>query len=510
MRLRPALLALCTALIGGLDVASALPLAGLGDGAGDALSSLLLACGTDGQKTSDMSELIAALQVAHGVCCNQLGEVCDGESEYSLPSSVNGTTTCISPVCARVVKLVADSCAPLLGAKSFAIFAKPFQTTLDQATAACEAATSDATQRYAITDSASSKDIDALTAASSLLTDGMGTGGHGGSVAGQDTATLHQAGSSSVLTLVLEMLWLAPRDTVKVSVDGAAAKLLQGHDLPPMEGRTFRSKPGGEIRVTMVQDPAKAVGMASLFSFRIPCFEDAACGLHGSCAGSICVCTDGYTGSRCEYDPCHGVDCGAHGWCNDGSCVCGTPAYSGDHCETFDPCYGIDCGDHGSCAQGVCKCDAQTHSGDHCEIYNPCYGKVCGPQSHGDCRESDGKCICSHGWSGDMCDVDPCSGYDCGHGTCVDNAQCDCDNGYSGNHCETFDPCLGKDCGHGSCQVVNGIKTRCVCKLYYTGTACDSIQCVDCCGQDASGFFNRCAGAHCERYPDNKCHCCGM
>ena len=42
---------------------------------------------TDGQKISDLFELTTALQVAHGVCCDQLGETCDGgdDSDYSLP-----------------------------------------------------------------------------------------------------------------------------------------------------------------------------------------------------------------------------------------------------------------------------------------------------------------------------------------------------------------------------------------------------------------------------------------
>ena len=355
-----------------LSVAAAAPLVGLGGD--DTSAPLLLACGSDGQKSTDINELIAALTVAHGVCCDQLGEACDGDSDYSLPSAANGATTCTSPVCARAIQLVADSCAPLLGSASFAIFATPFQGIIDGATQACAAAPSP--QRFVITDGASSKDVDVLSAAPAVLTDGMGAGGHGGSVAGQDTATVHQAGPAETL-LTLEMVWLAPRDSLKVSVDGAAATVLRGHDLPPAGDRTFRSKPGGTIRVTMVQDPAKAAGTASLFSLSIPCVSDASCGAHGSCNGGSCVCTSGYAGSQCQtlVDPCQGIDCGAHGACDGGKCTCGTTSlfprddpmvqrpYTGNRCEVGPlpccsndgRCYGAcGCGCGGSC--GNCDC----------------------------------------------------------------------------------------------------------------------------------------------------------
>ena len=315
------------------NACSALPLVGLGDGEEGAM----LLCGSDGQKNSDLSQLTAAMQVAHSVCCDQLGEVCDGESDRSLPSVANSATTCNSPVCARTVKLVADSCAPLLGAKDFALFAKPFQDVLDHATSACMVAAGADTRRYVITDSASSN-INALTAVDAVLTDGMGAGGHGGSVAGQDTATLLQVAAGGAVLLILEMLWLAPRDLLMVSVDGAAVTMLQGHDLPSEGERTFRSKPGGAIRVTMVQDPAKVAGAASLFSFAIPCVADTACGGHGSCDNGRCVCTGMYTGSGCEDDPpCLGVDCGAHGSCNtaDGTCTCAA-GYHGEKCSVRD------------------------------------------------------------------------------------------------------------------------------------------------------------------------------
>ena len=49
-----------------------------------------------------------------------------------------------------------------------------------------------------------------------------------------------------------------------------------------------------------------------------------------------------------------------------------------------------------------------------------------------------GTCACTGGWTsgtGSNCDVDPCTGYDCGHGSCHDNKQCSCNSGWEGNRC---------------------------------------------------------------------------
>lgn len=159
-------------------------------------------------------------------------------------------------------------------------------------------------------------------------------------------------------------------DSVMVSVDGGAAQTLRGHDLPPLEARTFRSRPGGEIRVTLVQDPDKAGGTASLFSFSVPgcSAADSACGGHGSCVGESCLCAGGYAGSRCEYEPCHGIQCGGHGTCaGAGSCVCESGAYTGDRCQDDDSCYGVSCGQHGKCDGGTCIC-SNGYTGASCEL----------------------------------------------------------------------------------------------------------------------------------------------
>ena len=132
---------------------------------------------------------------------------CDGNiGVQGEEGHVCAPASAVEPACARAVKLVADSYAPLLGSKSS--LSKQvkvgFKDIVDQAMAVCAAAAAgDDTQYYVTTDSASSN-IDSLTAAGSVLTDGMGAGGHGGSANGQDTTTLHQAAAGEV---ILEMLW---------------------------------------------------------------------------------------------------------------------------------------------------------------------------------------------------------------------------------------------------------------------------------------------------------------
>ena len=143
---------------------------------------------------------------------------------------------------------------------------------------------------------------------------------------------------------------MAPRDSLRVSVDGVAMPQPTGYTLPSLvEDRTFRSKPGGTISVKMVQDPAKALGTASLFSFRIPCTGDAACGGHGTCQEGACACDTIYFGHRCEtHDLCLGVDCSGREGCASGDDSCATEI-------------------NGVCVDGSCECKNGA-SGSRCEL----------------------------------------------------------------------------------------------------------------------------------------------
>ena len=141
-----------------------------------------------------------------------------------------------------------------------------------------------------------------------------------------------------------------------------------------------------------------------------------------------------------------------------------------------------DCNSHGSCVgvdsvtkpptQGTCSC-ARGWSGDTCSDGNPCDGNPCG--AHGTCTASGAShsCACSSGWSGTTCRVDPCTGYDCGHGTCHGNKECTCAAGYSGNTCQSS-VCDGVSCnGHGSCQIIGGGQASCSCDSGYSGPTCE-------------------------------------
>ena len=54
-------------------------------------------------------------------------------------------------------------------------------------------------------------------------------------------------------------------------------------------------------------------------------------------------------------DPCFDVNCGEHGTCSDGVCVC-TNGYSGDRCETLPCCATVGCGNLGGVTCGCGQC----------------------------------------------------------------------------------------------------------------------------------------------------------
>ena len=70
---------------------------------GDAATSTLFACGSNGEVGADSKQIIDLFAVAKSICCDQLHEHCDDKS--LVP------TTCHTAGCARVVDLVAQSCA---------------------------------------------------------------------------------------------------------------------------------------------------------------------------------------------------------------------------------------------------------------------------------------------------------------------------------------------------------------------------------------------------------------
>ena len=105
--------------------------------------------------------------------------------------------------------------------------------------------------------------------------------------------------------------------------------------------------------------------------------------------------------------------------CGTGTCKC-KPGFGGSDCS-IDLCAAARCGEHGSCSA--------RYLGSFSSL----------PET------SDEACVCDEGWSGPLCDKNPCFSMgkvrDCsGHGTCVPlgdlDATCACDQGFSGENCE--------------------------------------------------------------------------
>jgi hypothetical protein len=102
--------------------------------------------------------------------------------------------------------------------------------------------------------------------------------------------------------------------------------------------------------------------------------------------------------------------------CGTGTCQC-KPGFAGVNCEA-DLCAAARCGEHGTCS-----------------------AKYLGTSSRLPVT-SDKACICDDGWSGPLCDRNPCQeeGNTCsGNGRCFaigSNAVCECHPGFSGENCD--------------------------------------------------------------------------
>jgi hypothetical protein len=111
--------------------------------------------------------------------------------------------------------------------------------------------------------------------------------------------------------------------------------------------------------------------------------------------------------------------CNDHSYCDCGSqmCLC-KPGFGGTDCS-LDLCAAARCGEHGHCT-----------------------ATYLGSSSLLPVTSSDKACICDRGWSGNLCQYNPCETLNkscSGHGECAANgldAVCECDAGYSGANCE--------------------------------------------------------------------------
>ena len=325
----------------------------------DASGGNLLKCGNLTRKdyAPDSRQMLENFAFAKTVCCGQLGESC--VAAQPLPQS------CLSATCARAVRLVADSCAGLLAADYFQVFAQVYLPLLDHSVALCEP--KQPLHRFAITAPSSTNMTGAATGAT--LTDGMGAGGHNSSVSGFDDGTL-QAAPGKVAALVLQSLHISPADYVEVFLNGAMAGVtFRGTDLKiyPEAQRTFRSKPGGKIRVQAYSDLLER-GQAIFFSFRVPCGDDAGCGGHGTCdkTKGMCRCQSGWIGPACGAPSVSpgfgGVDTHITGATTSGTTFIENALPAQVQKKQWALCYDsrTDCTNHPSCFHSKCDAHAET------------------------------------------------------------------------------------------------------------------------------------------------------
>jgi len=131
---------------------------------------------------------------------------------------------------------------------------------------------------------------------------------------------------------------------------------------------------------------------------------------------------------------------------------------------------------------GYCIC-SRGYTGELCQ-YGICFGlnssipDVC--SGHGSCV-SVNNCNCSSFYTGYMCQLNICYGINqtsqnvcSGQGNCTSPNNCQCNHGYSGYMCQ-LSICYGINAtssnvcsGHGECRAPN----KCVCRRFYEGNMC--------------------------------------
>jgi sodium/hydrogen exchanger 8 len=88
---------------------------------------------------------------------------------------------------------------------------------------------------------------------------------------------------------------------------------------------------------------------------------------------------------------------------------------------------------------------------------------------HGECLNTTGTCLCSSGWTGDMCSLQLCPKDCSGHGVCdLATTVCHCNEGYSGQDCSQKE-CPGMCTGRGECDGTTG---NCTCYHGFSGDNC--------------------------------------
>ena len=147
------------------------------------------------------------------------------------------------------------------------------------------------------------------------------------------------------------------------------------------------------------------------------------------------MCSDGFAGPNCDFDPCAGNDCSGHGVCSrsTGKCTC-EAGFGGDDCSQ---------------GGGICEEDK------HCGIFSATtFG--------GQCNE-EGECVC---WTGFTCPDCSGIGEECasarGGGACK-----------SAWDCGTFGAGFGGQCVFSDTDKYWVTEGRCRCWPGYTCQQCN-------------------------------------
>eukprot|EP01043_Picozoa_sp_COSAG02_P071921 COSAG02_NODE_13342_length_1407_cov_1.468654_1_plen_292_part_10 len=256
----------------------------------DPVTSTLFACGNNGEidVAAGSKQIIDLFAAAKSVCCDELQERCDASKP--LPD------TCNEIGCARVVDIVAQSCAATFATDGF--FRTAFESTLDPVVAKCNTAQQTRAYHsptYVITDP-QLRNAPITTCHGRLLD--SATSGFTTSITGQDVVVL-QAPQGMQIQLSAQTMYLPPTANIRVydGSDQMAAEIgiLRGTKL---DAREFVSTKG-VLRVLRAIDLVNDGGKPVIFSLNIECVchDMDNCGQHGSCISGTCQCDDGYCGS---------------------------------------------------------------------------------------------------------------------------------------------------------------------------------------------------------------------